>query len=134
MRDDRELPSGVRPVSTWTGWAAPSRIGSRPTSTSECWSGSPRWWRRPAIAFQSGSGTAVDRPNAYGSGVDLTLFRHDVDTVVAGLEAAGLGIDDVIERDRVFDHEDTPQTFIVASAGQPTTTTSEAERPKTSGA
>ena len=86
------------------------------------------------IAFQSGSGSAIERPNAYGSGIDLTLYRHDPGAVIAGLESSGLGIDDVIERDPIFDHEDTPQTFVVASPGQSTTTMSEAERPKTSGA
>jgi SAM-dependent methyltransferase len=68
------------------------------------------------IAFQSGSGTAVERPNAYGTGVDLTLYRHDAVSVIAGLDASGLDIADVIERAPILPHEDTAQTFIVACA------------------
>ena len=66
------------------------------------------------VAFQSGTGSAVDRPNAYGSGVDLTLFRHDPGTVVDGLATSGLVIADVAERSPTLDHEDTAQAFVLA--------------------
>lgn len=65
------------------------------------------------IAFQSGSGAAVERPNAYGTGVDLTLHRHDLRFVIAGLRRSRLDIAEVIEREAVFDHEDTAQAFVV---------------------
>jgi SAM-dependent methyltransferase len=65
------------------------------------------------IAFQSGEGAATERPNAYGTGVDLTLYRHDVEFVANNLERSGLDVTEVIEREPVHSHEDTTQAFIV---------------------
>lgn len=66
------------------------------------------------VAFQSGDGSAVVRRDAYGTGVDLALYRHDVELVAAGLEAAGVEVVDAVERGPVHAHEDTTQAFITA--------------------
>lgn len=64
------------------------------------------------VAFQSGDGSAIERRHAFGTDVDLTLFRHDVQFVAASLERSGLHLVDVVERDPERDHEDTTQAFI----------------------
>ena len=66
------------------------------------------------VAFQSGDGSAIERPNAFGTDVDLTLFRHDVQFVAASLERSGLHLVDVIEREPERAHEYTTQAFITA--------------------
>lgn len=68
------------------------------------------------IAFQSGFIPAVERPNAYGTGVDHMFLRHDPGSVTAGLATSGLDIAEVIERKPIFHYEDTAQAFIVACA------------------
>jgi SAM-dependent methyltransferase len=68
------------------------------------------------VAFQSGDGSAVQRPNAYGTDVDLTLYRHDVGVVASSLERLGLHLIDVIEREPERVHEDTTQAFIIVRA------------------
>ena len=40
------------------------------------------------VAFQSGDGSAVHLPNAYGTNVDLSLYRHDVAIVTTTREPA----------------------------------------------
>lgn len=64
------------------------------------------------VAFQSGDGSAVQRPNAYGTTVDLTLYRHDLDVVTRTLERSGLQLAEVIERGPERAHEDTTQAFV----------------------
>jgi SAM-dependent methyltransferase len=64
------------------------------------------------VAFQSGDGSVVHRPNAYGTKVDLTLYRHDVGVVTNTLERAGLHPISIIERAPERVHEDTTQAFI----------------------
>jgi SAM-dependent methyltransferase len=66
------------------------------------------------VAFQSGDGSAIERPHAFGTDVDLTLFRHDVQFVAASLERSGLDLVDVVEREPQRAHEDTTQAFITA--------------------
>ena len=66
------------------------------------------------IAFQSGDNERVDRPDAYGSSVDLTLYRHSVDAVTASLAAAGFVVTADIRRQAELPHETTPQAFLLA--------------------
>ena len=66
------------------------------------------------VAFQAGAGERVSRPDAYGSGVALTNYRHSPDDVRRQLEAAGLSVHAQATRDQVFDHESTPQAFFIA--------------------
>ena len=68
---------------------------------------------RVLVAFQSGGGEAVHRPDAHGTGLPLTSHRHRPDAVVADLAAAGF--DDVTrtERGPAHEHETTPQAFVV---------------------
>jgi ubiquinone/menaquinone biosynthesis C-methylase UbiE len=68
------------------------------------------------VAFQSGDGSAVPRPNAYGTSVDLILYRHDVEVVASSLERSGFQLIDVIERGPERIHEDTTQAFITVRA------------------
>jgi len=68
------------------------------------------------VAFQSGDGSALQRPNAYGTTVDLTLYRHDVEVVTSALEHSGLHLDEVIERAPERAHEDTNQAFVTVRA------------------
>ncbi len=68
------------------------------------------------VAFQAGDGSPAERPDAYGSGVDLTLYRHDASVVATVLEGAGLGVVEVIERAPERPHEATDQAFILARA------------------
>ena len=65
------------------------------------------------VAFQSGDGSAVERQNAYGTKVDLTLYRHDVEVMTDSLEWSGLHLIDVIERGPERVHEDSTQAFIL---------------------
>ncbi|MCB0970581.1 MAG: class I SAM-dependent methyltransferase [Acidimicrobiales bacterium] len=67
------------------------------------------------VAFQSGAGERVERPDAYGTGVDLVLYRHDVEEVRRGLVAAGLVVRSVRCREAALEAETTPQAFVLAS-------------------
>ncbi len=69
------------------------------------------------VAFQCGAGEPVDRPNAYGTGTDLTLFHHDPDHVWSGLAATGLQVHTHARRAPWFEHESTDQAFLIATAG-----------------
>ena len=71
------------------------------------------------VAFQSGAGDAVTRPNAYGTTTDLTLFHHSSDDVCAAMAESGLVVESVTRRAPRFEHETTDQTFILAK--RPTT-------------
>ncbi len=52
------------------------------------------------------------RPNAYGTTVDLTLYRHGVEVGTSTLERSGLHLAEVIERGPERAHEDTTQAFV----------------------
>ena len=65
------------------------------------------------VGFQSGDNERVDRPKAYGSSVDLTLYRHSVDAVTASLAAAGFAVAADIRRRAELSHETTPQAFLL---------------------
>ena len=66
------------------------------------------------VAFQAGAGERVSQPDAYGSGVALTRYRHSPDNVRRQLGAAGFSMHAQATRDQAFDHESTPQAFLLA--------------------
>lgn len=66
------------------------------------------------VAFQAGSGEAVERPDAYGSSTPLTLYRHSVSAVTASLLEADFRVTAETVRQPVFAHETTPQAFLFA--------------------
>lgn len=74
------------------------------------------------IAFQSGRGESVERPDAHGSGSTLTLYRHSPDDVVASLARAGFSLHADVRRQPVFDHETTPQAFMLVERERPQAT------------
>lgn len=70
------------------------------------------------VAFQAGDNEPVERPDAYGSGTTLTLFRHSGDDVIASMEAAGFAIHADVRRRATLAHETTPQAFLFARRRQ----------------
>ena len=68
------------------------------------------------VAFQSGDGSALQRSGAYGTTVDLTLYRHDVEVVTSTLERSGLHLAEVIVRGPERAHEETTQAFVTVRA------------------
>ncbi|MEM8619125.1 MAG: class I SAM-dependent methyltransferase [Actinomycetota bacterium] len=71
---------------------------------------------RALVGFQSGDGEAVYRPDAYGTDTTLTLYRHSIDVITAGLDGAGLEVTTVASRAPRFEHETTRQAFVHARA------------------
>lgn len=65
------------------------------------------------VAFQAGEGESVVRPEAYGSPVSLTLYRHSVAGVVESLGDHGFDIRAELRRRPELSHETTPQAFIL---------------------
>ena len=68
------------------------------------------------LGFQSGHGERAERPNAYGTPIDLTLFRHDVDVVCQGLKDSSFHVRSVTRRSPVEANETTGQAFVIAIA------------------
>lgn len=68
------------------------------------------------LAFQSGDGECVRRPDAHGTGLPLVSHRHSPPQVVEALGEAGLHVHARGEREPALEHETTPQTFILARA------------------
>ena len=66
------------------------------------------------LAFHAGSGDAVVRENAHGSGTALTTHLHDVDDVRIRLDAAGLDVHACTVREPSRPHETCPQAFVIA--------------------
>lgn len=66
------------------------------------------------VAFQGGDGRSVVRPDAYGTGLTLTSYRHSAADVAAHLTASGFDVRTTIVREAELDHESTPQVFILA--------------------
>ena len=66
------------------------------------------------VAFQAGSGEPVHRTDAHGTGLSLTSFRHSLGDVTSRLECAGLEVRATALREPEFDHETTPQAFVIA--------------------
>jgi ubiquinone/menaquinone biosynthesis C-methylase UbiE len=73
------------------------------------------------VAFQAGDSKAVHRSDAYGTGRSLTHFRHSPEHVARSLLEAGLTPHAQAVRDPEFDHESTPQAFIIAHNVEPDT-------------
>ena len=87
-----------------------------PSARSGASSGAPWPPEGPAlVAFQCGVGEPVPHPRAFGTGADLTLYRHDPRAIRSGLEAAGFTMHAYLRRAPWFDHESSDQTFIVAT-------------------
>ena len=66
------------------------------------------------VAFQSGEGDSITRNDAYGSGTDLTLYRHSIKAVVESMTTAGLDVRAQIHRRPELAHETGPQAFLFA--------------------
>lgn len=65
-------------------------------------------------AFQAGSGEPVHRTDAHGTALPLTSVRHGLGDVTARLEDARLEVRAPALREPEFDHEMTPQAFVIA--------------------
>jgi SAM-dependent methyltransferase len=70
------------------------------------------------VAFQGGENDRVERPDAYGSSIDLTLYRHSADDVVESLGAAGFDVRADIRRKAELPHEAGPQVFLLVERGR----------------
>jgi SAM-dependent methyltransferase len=68
------------------------------------------------VAFQAGTGDAVFRADAHGTGLPLTSFRHHPDSVTDALARAGLPVHTRVVREAQLPHETTPQAFLIARA------------------
>jgi SAM-dependent methyltransferase len=75
---------------------------------------------RVLVAFQAGDDEIVERPNGDGSSAAFRLYRHSADAVARSLERCGFEIGVDVRRRAVFDHETTPQAFLVAQRVGPT--------------
>lgn len=74
---------------------------------------------RVLIAFQCGTNEQIDKPDAYGSGTTLTLYRHDVADVVASLAAHNFVVDAAVQRAPVLEHELSDQAFLIVRRSDP---------------
>lgn len=109
-----ELPVGDGELAAAVYWY--SVIATPPDQLGPVWRELARVLRPGGlalVAFPAGSGDGVHRPDAYGSSVDFTLFRHSVAEVVVSLTAAGFDVRVEVRRRAEFAHEDGPQAFIV---------------------
>jgi SAM-dependent methyltransferase len=68
------------------------------------------------LAFHAGSGEAVVRADAHGTGLDLTTYLHDVSDISDRLEAAGLAVHAYAVREPSHLHETSRQAFVIARA------------------
>jgi len=66
------------------------------------------------VAFQAGGGEAIERPKAYGTSTDLSLYWHDVENVCSGLVDASVRVRSVLRRGPVLEAESTDQAFVIA--------------------
>jgi ubiquinone/menaquinone biosynthesis C-methylase UbiE len=66
------------------------------------------------LAFQAGSGEPALRTDAHGTALPLTSFRHSLSDVTGRLEDAELSVRATAVREPEFDHETTPQAFVIA--------------------
>ncbi len=71
------------------------------------------------VAFQAGGGEGVNRTNAYGTSISLTNYRHSPEEVARSLATAGLHVHARAVREPEFDHESSPQAFILARCVAP---------------
>ena len=65
------------------------------------------------LAFQAGSGEPVLRTDAHATALSLASFRHSVSDVTGRLEDAGVSVRATAVRQPEFDHETTPQAFVI---------------------
>lgn len=68
------------------------------------------------VAFQAGDGTAVERDDAYGTGMALRTVHHDPTRIGDMMKRVGLGDVQVSVRPPVHVHETTAQAIVRASA------------------
>ena len=54
------------------------------------------------------------RTDAHGTALSLTSFRHSLSDVTGRLEEVGLSVRATVLREPEFDHEMTPQAFVIA--------------------
>jgi ubiquinone/menaquinone biosynthesis C-methylase UbiE len=66
------------------------------------------------LAFQAGSGDPMLRPDAHGTKLTLTSYHHDLADVTRRLERAAFDVHATAVREPEFDHESTPQAFVIA--------------------
>ena len=66
------------------------------------------------LAFQAGNADRVQRPDAYGTGISLTSYRHSPDAVITSLCDAGWQMNTRAVREPELANESTPQAFILA--------------------
>jgi SAM-dependent methyltransferase len=66
------------------------------------------------LAFQAGDGEAIHRSDAHGSGLPLVSYRHSIADVADRLGNAGFVVRATALRQPEFDHESTPQAFVLA--------------------
>jgi ubiquinone/menaquinone biosynthesis C-methylase UbiE len=66
------------------------------------------------LAFQEGNGDTLHRPDAHGTGLALTSYRHGVQDVTQNLKAAAFDVRATVRREAEFDHETTAQAFVFA--------------------
>ena len=68
---------------------------------------------RVLVAFQSGHGQVVDRPEAHGTPYTLRSYRHALADVVEPLAHAGFTITASATREPELAHESASQSFVV---------------------
>lgn len=66
------------------------------------------------VSFQVGSGQGDERESAFGTGLPLTVYQHDVNDVEHRLEAAAFTIHARTVRNPRLGHEVAPQAFVLA--------------------
>ena len=95
-----------------------SIIHTPPTDLREVWNELRRVLANDApvlIAFQAGENDRIDRPDAYGSSMTLTLYRHSIEDVQQTLSEAGFQVIATTRRSAELAHESTPQAFVRAN-------------------
>lgn len=66
------------------------------------------------LAFQAGTGDAVAKADAYGTGISLTSYQHDVGDIAHRLDDAGFQVHASTLRVPSLSHETSPQAFVIA--------------------
>ena len=65
------------------------------------------------VAFQAGGSNPVLRPDAFGTGLSLTSYRHDVEGIARQLDIAGFDVHASTLRAARLEHEATSQAFVI---------------------
>jgi SAM-dependent methyltransferase len=71
------------------------------------------------LAFPAGSGAPVVRRDAHGTAMTLTSYLHDVDDLLARLQAAGFDVHARAVREPSRPHERARQAFVIARRSAP---------------